>query len=226
MARLPSARVSDMHNRRAAARRDDSALYRARRQEILQAAAALFREKGLAETTVADIADAVGTDRTTIYYYAGSKEEIFDELVREVFSSGLESGRRVQELIASPREKLHDLLVELMESFEAYYPIPYIFAREGITQLPADSVQLIVDYARGYNRIVRTVLEEGLTDGSFTSSLPPSILAHSLIGIVSWSHRWFQPGGAVSATEVGEGLAALVLNGLCRGGPEPSSPFA
>jgi len=218
MARPQSAPVSDMHNRRAAARRDDSALYRARRREILQAAAALFRQQGLAETTVADIAEAVGTDRTTIYYYAGSKDEIFDELVREVFSNGLESGRRVQELIASPRQKLHDLLVELMESFEAYYPIPYIFAREDVAQLPADSVQAIVDYARDYNRIVRKVLEEGLVDGSFTSTLPPSVLAHSLIGIVSWSHRWFQPDGPLSAKEVGEGLAALVLNGLCREG--------
>lgn len=217
MGRPQSARVSDMHNRRAAARRDDSALYRARRQEILEAAATLFREQGLAETTVADIAESVGTDRTTIYYYAGSKEEIFDELVREVFVNGLASGQRVQERDASPRQKLHDLLVELMESFEAYYPIPYIFAREDVRQLPAESVQLIVDYARGYNRIVRGVLEEGLADGSFTSALPPSVLAHSLIGIVSWSHRWFEPGGPLSATDIGEGLAQLVLNGLCAG---------
>jgi AcrR family transcriptional regulator len=204
-----------MHNRRAAARRDDSASYRARRQEVLQAAAALFREKGLAETTVADIAEAVGTDRTTIYYYAGSKEEIFDDLVRDVFANGLASGQRVQERGASPRQKLHDLLVELMESFEAYYPIAYIFAREDVGQLPTESVQLIVDYARGYNRIVRAVLEEGLADGTFVSALPPSVLAHSLIGIVSWSNRWFQPGGALSAREIGEGLAALVLEGLC-----------
>jgi AcrR family transcriptional regulator len=214
MERPQSARVSDLHHRRAAARREDSASYRARRHEILQAAAALFRDKGLAETTVADIAAAVGTDRTTIYYYAGSKDEIFDELVREVFIDGLANGQRVQDRDASPRQKLHDLLVELMASFEAHYPIPYIFAREDVRQLPAESVELIVGYARGYNRIVRAVLEEGLADGSFTSKLSPSVLAHSLIGIVSWSYRWYQPGGDLSAQEIGEGLAALVLDGL------------
>ena len=108
-----------------------------------------------------------------------------------------------------------------MTSFEAHYPIPYIFAREDVRQLPPESVELIVEYARGYNRIVRAVLEEGLADGSFTSKLPPAILAHSLIGIVSWSHRWYQPGGPVSAAEIGEGLAALVLDGLSthRDGP-------
>jgi AcrR family transcriptional regulator len=207
--------VSEMHKRRAAARRDDSASYRARRAEILQAAATLFREKGLAETTIAEIADAVGTDRTTIYYYAGSKEEIFDEIMKEVFRGGLASGQRVLQSQGTPRQKLHDLIVELMESFELYYPYAYIFAREDVRQLPPDSVELIVGYARGYNRVVRAVIADGLGDGSFTSSLPPSILAHSLIGIVAWSHRWYLPEGAMSAREIGEGLAALILDGIC-----------
>jgi AcrR family transcriptional regulator len=216
--------VSEMHKRRAAARREGNALYVTRRQEILRAAALLFRERGLAETTVADIADAVGTDRTTIYYYAGSKEEIFEEIVRDVFAGGLASGQRVQQRDASPRQRLHDLLLELMVSFETYYPYAYVFAREDVRQLPPASVELIVEYARGYNRLLRSVLEEGLADGSFTSTLPPSILAHSLIGIVSWSHRWYQPGGQLSAETIGRGLAALVLEGLCGHESRPQRP--
>ncbi|MDD4074567.1 MAG: TetR/AcrR family transcriptional regulator [Eubacteriales bacterium] len=53
----------------------------ARRNEILDAANALFSQKGFDDTSVNDILGAIGIAKGTFYYYFKSKEEVMDALV-------------------------------------------------------------------------------------------------------------------------------------------------
>ena len=52
-----------------------------RRMEILEAANRLFGEKGFDGTSTAEIFDAVGIARGTLYYHFKSKEDILDALI-------------------------------------------------------------------------------------------------------------------------------------------------
>ena len=52
---------------------------------MLKSAASLFNRKGYAATTVREIVAAVGVSKPVLYYYFGSKEGIFFELMREPF---------------------------------------------------------------------------------------------------------------------------------------------
>jgi AcrR family transcriptional regulator len=51
-----------------------------RRQDILDAALSVFAEKGIARTTVADIAEAAGVAKGTFYLYFDSKENLVGAL--------------------------------------------------------------------------------------------------------------------------------------------------
>lgn len=53
-----------------------------RRTAIVSAAAAVFLEKGYAQTTMSDIADRVGGSKATLYGYFPSKTELFLETIR------------------------------------------------------------------------------------------------------------------------------------------------
>ncbi|MFP4113583.1 MAG: TetR/AcrR family transcriptional regulator [Spirochaetota bacterium] len=58
---------------------------RSNREKIIQGAAKLIIEKGVANTSLADIADEVGISKGTLYYYYSSKSElIFDISVRHM----------------------------------------------------------------------------------------------------------------------------------------------
>ena len=58
---------------------------RGNREKIVQAAAKLIIEKGVANTSLADIADEVGISKGTLYYYYSSKGDlIFDISVRHM----------------------------------------------------------------------------------------------------------------------------------------------
>lgn len=55
----------------------------AKEQEIIAAAASLFKKKGYRATTLEDIAAAVGMLKGSLYYYIRSKEELLYLVVRD-----------------------------------------------------------------------------------------------------------------------------------------------
>jgi AcrR family transcriptional regulator len=55
----------------------------ARPGELLQAALALFVEKGFAATKVEDVARLAGVSKGTLFLYFSSKEELFKAVVRD-----------------------------------------------------------------------------------------------------------------------------------------------
>jgi TetR/AcrR family transcriptional regulator, cholesterol catabolism regulator len=70
-----------------------------RRDEVLDAAAAVFAEKGFHEATTKDIAERVGLLPGSLYYYFESKEAAFVEVCRR---RGEGFNARLGEIIAAP----------------------------------------------------------------------------------------------------------------------------
>lgn len=54
------------------------------KQEILDAALTLFSTQGYEATSISQLADAVGIRKASLYSHFGSKQEILDELVRNI----------------------------------------------------------------------------------------------------------------------------------------------
>jgi AcrR family transcriptional regulator len=84
------------------------------RQRLLEAAEAVFSEHGYHDASVVKITEAAGVGQGTFYLYFASKQEIFDELVRDL-------NRRVRHAMkeASSRGKTR-LDAELL-GFRAYF---------------------------------------------------------------------------------------------------------
>jgi AcrR family transcriptional regulator len=60
-----------------------------KRQAILDAAAAVFRDKGYERASMADIGRRTGCSKTTLYGYFGSKDALLAALVEEATGSGV-----------------------------------------------------------------------------------------------------------------------------------------
>src|SRR3954464_9249803 len=65
-----------------------------RPQQIIDAALAIFGERGLAAARLEDIAKRAGLSKGTIYLYFPNKEELFREMVRQLIVTQLEEGER------------------------------------------------------------------------------------------------------------------------------------
>jgi AcrR family transcriptional regulator len=208
---------SNIDRRRTHARSSPSPTYLNRRKELIDAAARVMSRKGVKDTTLGDIAAEVGTDRATIYYYVKGKEELLAEMLRSALTTNTES---FQEIIAGPEPasvKLRRIVHRWMASYDAHFPYLYVWVYEDPSRLEgidSEILEEMVDLSQYGYELVREVIAEGVRSGEFQSALPVGVLAQSAIGLVAWTYRWYEPNHELSAREVADGLADLLLRGL------------
>ena len=209
--------ASGIERRRRAAAEDGTAAYKQRFEELVAAAARVFREKGFGRATVGDIAREMGTDRATVYYYVRNKADLFRLVVREKLA---ENTRRIEANAKAPTpasEKLRAAIQDLMTSFHESYPYLYVYVQEDVRRVDStddDWTREMTGLGRRYDAAMVRIIKQGLADGSLESPLPPKVLAYSIIGMLNWSYRWFRVDGPLTGAEIGDALADLVLSGL------------
>jgi TetR/AcrR family transcriptional regulator, cholesterol catabolism regulator len=210
--------LSGIAKRRTAAKEDGSDAYYERRREIAAAAVRVFNKLGYNGASLSAVADELEIDRATLYYYIGSKEELFDEIVREVIEKNAEIAGRILTSKLSPRRKLRDLITALMSSYGAHYPLIYIFIRENLSQVSderSEWSQHMRKLSRNIENALIAIIEEGYADQTFRNLGPAKVIAYGIFGIIGWTHRWFRPSESdVNAEEIGKIYAELVLSGL------------
>lgn len=211
-------KLSNISHRRRSARTDGSADYAAKREELLQIAARLFKENGFQATRIVDIATAAGLDRATAYYYVGSKEELFREMIEGVLAGAMSEGER---LMSDPNlswlERLHGIFLSLMLSYERNYPATFVYIQERMHQIQTEKsewAQEIIVKARAFDQILLTLIRNAIDNGELRSDIPPRIVENALFGMLNWTHRWFVPGGGLTGEQVAEDFWSIFIHGM------------
>ena len=209
--------TSIITQRRLLARKSDDPNYRKQREELIAAAARVFRRKGFQAAKLQDIAEEVGKNRITLYYYTSGKDELFQEIVAEVVLGNVEMVEKLYAQELPSTSKLRYLCTRLMASYEAHYPYLFVYIQEPMTQLD-DSTEwgLMMKSLQGrFDEATKGIIRQGIEDGSFRiSSNHITMIANAILGMLHWSHRWFQLEKGMSGESIGLIFADLVLNGL------------
>lgn len=210
--------ASQYKNRRTAALGEGGREYLQKRQEISQAAGRVFKRKGLSATNVNDIATAAEVDRATLYYYFGSKQEIFEEVVTAAVNDNAKGAEVIRLGPGTGPDKLRNLIVSLMVSYGANYPFLYVFIQENLTQLGKTRPEwssAMRDLNRQYEESIIGIIRDGIADGSLAAVGDPKTIAYGLLGMLGWTNRWFNPEESLqSAEEIGNTFADIFLTGL------------
>lgn len=198
--------------------------YQQRRALLVHHAALLFHTRGRSETSLSDIAGAAGMDRANIYYYFANKDELLAEVLRVAIEKTSPAIQRVGRSRLGPQEKVRRLIVTMMQLFDDHYPYLHVYAGQDIETLrdlsiPEEVKAWLVQESERSIRPWRKVIDDGLRQRLFRTDLPAGVVTSTILGAVAWSHRWYRPGGPMSAGAVGEALAGLLVDGLR---PRPS----
>jgi TetR/AcrR family transcriptional regulator, cholesterol catabolism regulator len=209
--------TSGIGRRRAAALDEGGTAYQERRAEIIKAAGEIFKRNGYSGTKIGDIAEAMNMDRATVYYYVGSKEELFHQAVGDAVEKNCLRAEAILQGDGTPAEKLRTLVTELMVSYADAYPYLYVYIQEDLSKLAKRSQwsRTMSRYNKRYENAVVAIIEDGVEDGTFHTSTQPWVVAYGVIGMVAWSNRWFNPHeSSVSAQEIGAAYADTLIGGL------------
>lgn len=196
--------------------------YASRVDEIADAAAGVFEEKGYNAATLGDVAARLGVTKGGIYHYIESKEQllflIFDKLIDFV----LRESDQILAVERSPSEKLSAVVECLVRLVHEYRSQVTVFMRERhLISTPKYKEQIQHKRDR-FEAFVRDIFREGMAIGEFRP-LDDQLITFAFLGMCNWVYQWYRPDGRCSPAEIAAAFTRLFLDGirLC-----PTAPFA
>lgn len=180
---------------------------------MTRAAARLFSERGYHGTSMQHLGDALGLQRGSLYAHIGSKEDLLFDVVEEGGDHFLERATlAVSEGTTAP-DRLRRLLVGHIETAVEHLDAATVFLNEW--RYLSQDLRAVVQVKRDrYEATVRGIIEDGIGSGEFRPDADVRFAARLVLSAGNWTFAWYRPGGELSATEIGEGFATLVLKGL------------
>jgi TetR/AcrR family transcriptional regulator, cholesterol catabolism regulator len=198
---------------------------RRRAEEIIDATAAVFAERGYHGASTQDVADRLGMRQASLYYYFPSKEAALEQVCLRSVGDFLERAQAIASGPGDAADKLLAIIRSHLAPVEERGDYVRCFLRER-RFLPRDSARRIRHVARRYESILQSVIEGGIAAGELRRDLDPRLVTLALIGMCNAAMEWYGREPNASVRRIADVFAGLAISGLATsagGFPPPSS---
>ncbi len=180
------------------------------RREIRDTAVRLFYQKGYTETSMREIAEAIGRGKSTLYDYFKTKDEILISYFADEIVALSRQAEEIAKEQVSAREKLRLLLEAhlsfLLENKQFYLKLTVEAQRMGM-----DSQKIIQDNRHYYQDLISSLVAEGVREGCFRPVNP--VLAMRVI-LASLTPAAFTTRPSGTPQEMLAESLDIILNGI------------
>jgi AcrR family transcriptional regulator len=190
---------------------------KAARDQILRAAADLFRERGYPASTVDLIAARLGMSKASLYTHFRAKEEMLAAISRQTIEAFTRDLSLVLASRLSAEDKLRRVIRQHVQFVIANRSFLTVFFGEE-ANLPARFARALAAQKDRYDKGVERIVQEGIRSGVFRE-VPARLVVFGLLGMVNWVHKWYNPAGRWGAEEISAAFLSLIEGGLLRRKP-------
>ncbi|TSD40367.1 TetR/AcrR family transcriptional regulator [Rhodococcus sp. KBS0724] len=185
------------------------------KQQVVDVAAKVFREKGYEATKLEDIAAELGILQGSLYYHIDSKASLLREVRVQMFEEITEQIEKTASGDGPAVEKLRLVIVQYVRYLERVLPLieHWIIA-------PADK-RKTKKHAREdralshrLREVWLSILREGVDAGEIRSDLDLNVVMLSIIGICNSIGRWYDPSGDLSIDEIAKAQFDICWGGI------------
>ncbi len=199
--------------RKTADERDDGN----RRQDLLRAAARLFRQQGFAATSTRDIAAAAGMRSGSPFYHFENKEALLAAVMLEGMqrATGRQAGAMNTAAAAaagqtlSARECLRVLVrnhLEVLLGAESDFIPVMLYEWRSLSEVQRQAVnELRREYEAVWVPVLQALHDSGELQGD------PSLARLMIFGALNWAVQWFEPGRKATLDDLTEAALQLFL---------------
>ena len=181
--------------------------YDRRRAEVVEGAARVFAERGYDQTSVPELAEALGLAAGSLYHYFGGKVQLLRAICDQLMDPLLD---RAEDLLAEPREPAEQLraLVRLwVEHVVTHRDHMLVFQQERHVIERGAALRGVRASRKAFERLAEDALERA---GAGATG-DPRLALFALLGMVNHTAQWYRPRGRLDATAVADGYVDLVL---------------
>lgn len=184
-----------------------------RRREIMDAAAEVFATKGYHAATTRDIADRLGMQAGSLYYYVASKEAALEEVCRiggadfdanlaAIRAGGLPAPAMIRAAIASHLQGVHRHYVTCFAHNRRF--------------LPAHLLPEMNDLAKRYLAQWEAIFRRGIAAGELSPGTDPRLAALAVVSLCNGAVAHIEHRPAAEADAMVDGITRLFLQGVER----------
>lgn len=160
-----------------------------KQQQILEAATALFLEKGYDLTTMDDVANRAGVSKATVYKHVADKERLYAEVVEATIDQIAIAMHLVADTLAADAEPAEALALLARKLLQALLR-PQMLQLRRMVIAQADRFPAVgrAWYERGFGRVIETLAAgfERMAQRSGLVLPDPVLAAHHFAGLLLW----------------------------------------
>ncbi|HEY4277411.1 MAG TPA: TetR/AcrR family transcriptional regulator [Conexibacter sp.] len=182
------------------------------RADIIEAATKVFSERGYHAASMAEIAEALGMRKPSLYHHVRKKEDLLFAIHEQLVDELIDETMGVLSSSETPAEKVRSVLRVALSFVARHRDGVTVFLQERSAVSGERWNELVVkrDF---YEQMVSRIIAEGAATGAFVD-VPPTLAAKAVLAMANWGYTWFQPDGPLSAEEVADAFATIALRGL------------
>jgi AcrR family transcriptional regulator len=152
-------------------------------RRLLQASAELIVERGLEQTSLADIGRRAGASHAAVNHRFGSKDELVDRLIEEAGARYAATARgRIGALTGiDALLELCDLYLDLVDAPDPIGRVHVVLWSEAVAHA-AERRAAHLDWDRRLRAFIATLIRNAIADGAVDPQLPVDAAAISIVG--------------------------------------------
>src|ERR1044071_9262066 len=154
------------------------------RENILEAAAQVFRQKGFHGASMQDIAEAVNLQKASLYHHVSSKQEILLALLDRALELLLERISAISSQEIPADKKLPEMIRAYLEILAENTDLSAVLLFEHRSLERKQHARHVPNRDK-FEALWRSVLEEGVTTDLFKCE-DPALAARAILGIMNW----------------------------------------
>jgi AcrR family transcriptional regulator len=184
------------------------------RDDILDAAAQVFRQKGFHGASMSDIAASVNVQKASLYHHVKSKQEILLALLDRalVMLTNHIAAIAAQEISAD--QKLRQMIRAYLSALADNTDLTSVLLFEH-RSLDKKSHTRHVPQRDKFEELWRNVFKEGVRAKVFECK-DVDMAVRALMGVMNWTLTWYRPEGEKSIEEISDQYADLFFKGLLK----------
>jgi AcrR family transcriptional regulator len=183
-----------------------------RKEQILQVAAELFRQKGYAATSMRDIAGILGIEAASLYHHIRSKEDLLDRICFGMAEQLTEAVEEVNDIYFNAEDKLSMLIRSHVEIITGNMDQTAVFMNEwkSLQDPRLSDFKLMRDQYEGE---LRSLITQGIEEDVF-ADVDRKFAVLTILSVINSIYQWYQPGGDNTPAQIAEKLTAFIMSGL------------
>lgn len=185
------------------------------RQGILKRAAAVFAEKGYANTSIGDLASANSISRGLLYHYFASKEALLSEMLHDHLDMMLAAVRESSADGGTPEERFRTTVRTFVRINAASKDLQVTLLHD-LQNLGETDRAAIEEKQRAILQVVRDLIV-ACDPAAGADRRTLSARTMMLVGMINYTYIWYDPAGPVDPDEYAEMAADAWLRGRGAG---------